>query len=473
MSNIQITRSPIDDSIYVERPLASQEEINHALQNANKTQIQWRQSSIAERAALCYAMVDALIDNDEEIAKQLCWMMGRPIRDCKGEVSGMAERARYMIESAEKSLKIIELPKKEGFIRYIKQEPLGIVFVIAPWNYPYLTAINTIIPAIMAGNTVILKHSAQTPLCAEQFAKAFANAFEKTSLSLNVPEGVFQYLHLSHADTERVIQDPFVNYVAFTGSVAGGEMVERAASGRFIGVGLELGGKDAAYVRADADISDAVASCVDGAFFNSGQSCCAIERLYVHQTIYDDFVKQAVALVNQYKLGRPDDNETTLGPMVKTSAADFVRGQISSAITAGAKAHINPSDFPLAKDSTPYLAPQILTEVDHSMSVMKDESFGPVIGIMKVNGDEQAVNLMNDSDFGLTASVFTKNIEQGIAIGEKLETGTFFINRCDYLDPALAWTGIKKSGRGCTLSSMGYQALTRPKSFHIKVNVTN
>jgi len=464
MSNVQITRSPIDNSVYIERTLASQEEIKQVLATANQAQAKWRQSSIADRAAICYAMVEALIHNEEEIAEQLCWMMGRPIRYCKGEVSGMAERAHFMIKEAKVALKPIVLAEKQGFNRYIKREPLGVVFVIAPWNYPYLTAINTIIPAIMSGNTVVLKHSAQTPLCAEQFVKAF----EKTRL----PEGVFQYLHLSHVDTEMVIKDPLVNFVAFTGSVAGGEMVERTASGRFIGVGLELGGKDPAYVRNDADIPYAVAACIDGAFFNSGQSCCAIERIYVHENIYDDFVNQAVSLVNEYKLGRPDDCETTLGPVVKASAADFVRKQISSAIDAGAKTHINVDHFPLNKVGSAYLAPQLLTGVDHSMSVMRDESFGPVVGIMKVTDDEQAISLMNDSDFGLTASVFTSDIEQGIAIGEQLVTGTFFINRCDYLDPALAWTGVNKSGRGCSLSTLGYQALTRPKSFHIKENTT-
>ncbi len=462
MSNIQITRSPIDDSIYVERTLESEVEAEQALTFAKNAQKEWLHSSITERAEICHAMVDALITNEEEIAEQLCWMMGRPIRYCKKEISGMAERARFMINEAEIALKPTILECKAGFKRYIKPEPLGVAFVIAPWNYPYLTAINTIVPAIMAGNSVVLKHSAQTPLCAEQFA----NAFKQASL----PEGVFQYLHLSHDATEKLISNPMISYIAFTGSVVGGEMVQRAVASRFIGVGLELGGKDPAYVRQDADIPYAVETCVDGAFFNSGQSCCAIERIYVHREIYDDFVKQVVALVNKYKLGRPDNNETTLGPLVKVANADFVREQISSAISAGAKAHINPDDFPQNIAGSAYLAPQVLTNVDHNMSVMKDESFGPVIGIMKVEDDEQAINLMNDSEFGLTACVFTKNLDQGISIGEQIETGTFFLNRCDYLDPALAWTGVKNSGRGCTLSKLGYQALTRPKSFHIKNN---
>ena len=313
----------------------------------------------------------------------------------------------------------------------------------------------------MAGNSVLLKHSAQTPLCAERIAEAFSEA--------GLPEGVFQYLHLSHQDTEQVIKDPAIAHVCFTGSVPGGEMVERAAAGRFIGVGLELGGKDPAYVRADADLDAAVDTTIDGAFFNSGQSCCGIERIYVDESIHDAFVEKAVALVKQYQLGRSDDPETTLGPVVKTAAADFVRGQVNDAVAAGAIAHIDEADFPMSQQGTAYLAPQLLTNVDHSMRVMTEESFGPVVGIQKVSSDEEAIKLMNDSEFGLTASIFTQDIDTAIQIGDQLETGTFFVNRCDYLDPALAWTGVKNSGRGCTLSSIGYEQLTRPKSYHIKL----
>ncbi len=463
MSNttIQQTISPIDGSIYVERDLAGQAQIDHTVAQAVKAQQQWRQSLLKERRSICLAMLEAFNDNTDEIAEQLCWMMGRPIQYAKGEVSGMIERAQYMIDVAEQALARIELLPLEGFSRYIKREALGVTFVVAPWNYPYLTAINAIIPAIMAGNAVILKHSAQTPLCAEQLEKAFNTA--------GLPAGIFQYLHLSHQDTENLIKQPQINYVAFTGSVGGGAMVEKSASGRFIGVGLELGGKDPAYIRADADIDHAVDSCIEGAFFNSGQSCCGIERIYVASEVFDEFVTKATTLVNTYKLGRSDDSTTTLGPVVKIGAADFIREQINDAIAMGAIAHIDPATFPLDEIGTPYVAPQLLTNVDHSMRVMTEESFGPVVGIMKVDSDEQAVTLMNDSEFGLTASVFSKDIEAAIAIGEQVETGTFFLNRCDYLDPALAWTGVKNSGRGCTLSTLGYDSLTRPKSFHLKM----
>ena len=324
-SNIQQTHSPIDNSVYVERHLASQEEINYTLQKSVTAQASWRQISIQERAVICHKMVDFFIANEDEIANELCWMMGRPIQYARGEVAGLAERARYMIDAADAALASIQVPEKSGFNRYIKREALGTAFVVAPWNYPYLTAINAIMPAIMAGNSVVLKHSAQTPLCAEQLFHAFQKA--------DLPDGVFQYLHLSHADTESVIKDSRVNYVAFTGSVAGGAMVEKASSGRFIGVGLELGGKDPAYVRADADVDHAVETCIDGAFFNSGQSCCGIERIYVDASIHDAFIEKATAIINGYNLGPANDQATTLGPMVKASAADFVRSQIDEAVT--------------------------------------------------------------------------------------------------------------------------------------------
>lgn len=454
------TYSPIDNSVYVERSFATPQEIDLALKKAEAAQNLWRRASLAEREEYCQAAVDVVVANKEAIALELSWQMGRPIRYTQGEINGFEERARYMIAAAKTALAPIELPEKEGFIRYIKREPLGIHLVISPWNYPFLTTVNSVIPAIMAGNAVLLKSSAQTPLVAERLAQGFSEA--------RLPEGVFQYLHLNHADTEQLVHSANINAVAFTGSVAGGEMVERAAAGRFIHIGLELGGKDPAYVRADADLQHAVETVMDGAFFNSGQSCCGIERVYVHQDVYDEFLAKSVQFVKQYRLGRSDDPETTLGPMIRAEAADFVRGQIKEAVEQGAIAHIDSRDFALDKPGSAYLAPQILTEVTHQMRVMNEETFGPLVGIMKVRTDDEAIALMNDSDYGLTAAVFTQDIERGIAIGEQLQTGTFFINRCDYLDPALAWTGVKNSGRGCTLSAVGYESLTRPKSFHIK-----
>jgi acyl-CoA reductase-like NAD-dependent aldehyde dehydrogenase len=455
--------TPVDGSVYVERLLADQAQIEGTLERARKAAAEWRHVPVRERQRLLTRAVDAFVANKAKIAEEISSQMGRPISQSPGEVRGFEERARYMIEVAPESLKDLDVGEKSGFHRFIRRDPVGVVFVVAPWNYPYLTAVNSIVPALMAGNAVILKHSAQTPLCAERFAEAFQKG--------GVTEGVFQFLHLSHDGTARIIRDTRVDFVAFTGSVAGGHAVQEAAAGRFIGTGLELGGKDPAYVRPDANLDHAIENLVDGAFFNSGQSCCGIERIYAHEAIYDRFLEGFVALTKKYKLGNPIDADTNLGPMVRTSAAEFVRKQIADAVKAGAKALIDPKLFPADKPGTPYLAPQVLVDVDHSMSVMTEESFGPVIGIMKVRSDEEAITLMNDSPYGLTAAIWTTDEDAAIHIGDRVETGTWFMNRCDYLDPALAWTGVKDSGRGCTLSRVGYEQLTRPKSFHLRIAV--
>ena len=334
------------------------------------------------------------------------------------------------------------------------------MFTIAAWNYPYLIAVNSVVPALMAGNAVILKHSAQTPLCAERFAECFAEA--------GLPHGVFQVLHLTHTDTERVIGDARVDFVAFTGSVAGGHAVQRAAAERFIGVGLELGGNDPAYVRADANFEHAVENLVDGAFFNSGQSCCGIGRIYVHEALHAKFVDAFADLTQRYRLGNPRERETTLGPVVRTEAAQAIRQTLAGALRGGARGLIDPKSFPADREDTPYLAPQVLVDVTHAMPIVHEEIFGPVVSIMRVNSDEEAIALMNDSRYGLTACVWTSDEQAALDIGSRVNTGTFFMNRCDYLDPALAWVGVKDSGRGCTLSVVGYEHLTRPKSFHLR-----
>jgi acyl-CoA reductase-like NAD-dependent aldehyde dehydrogenase len=457
------TVTPVDGSIYVERPLAGDAEIDAAVTSAVAAQREWRARSVEDRATALSAFVDAFVAERDAIASELTWQMGRPIRYTPGEVRGFEERARTMIALAPQALADIDAGPNDGFRRFIRREPLGVALVIAPWNYPYLTAVNAVVPALMAGNSVLLKHSHQTPLCAERFADAAAKA--------DLPAGLLQALHLTHGATGRLIKDARIGHVAFTGSVAGGVAVEEAAAGRFLSLGLELGGKDPAYVCADADVAHAVENLVDGAFFNSGQSCCGIERIYVHADVYDRFVEGAAALTRSYVLDDPTSPETTLGPMVRTSAAEFVRGQVGEAVAQGARPLIEERAFSRSEAGTPYLAPQILVDVDHAMRVMTEETFGPVVGIMKVRSDDEAIRLMNDSRYGLTAAVWTSDPEAATAIGDRLETGTVFMNRCDYLDPALAWTGVKNSGRGVTLSVLGYEHLTRPKSFHLRTSV--
>lgn len=460
MSEVQKTISPIDGRIYAERPLSTQ--IGVVLDQARAAQQNWKKAPLAERKAICDRALSYFIDHADEIGLELTWQMGRPIRYTPNEIRrGFAERARYMIDIADEALADIRPQPVEGFQRYIKREALGVVFVVAPWNYPYLTSVNSVFPALLAGNAVIYKAAQQTPLCADRFAAAFKSA--------GLPEGLFQPLTLSHQQVADIIGDDRVDYVAFTGSVSGGRAVQRAIDGRFIIAGLELGGKDPAYVRADADLDNAVENLVDGSFFNSGQSCCGIERIYVHESLFDTFVAKFKELTLTYKLGNPLEADTTLGPMVRTSAADFAHAQIAEAVKMGATALIDPQLFPAHQVGTPYMAPQVLINVDHRMSVMTEESFAPVVGIMPVKDDEQAIELMNDSPYGLTASVWTTDVEAAIRIGERVETGTWYMNRCDYLDPALAWTGVKNTGRGVTLSKIGYESLTRAKSFHLKL----
>jgi acyl-CoA reductase-like NAD-dependent aldehyde dehydrogenase len=337
---------------------------------------------------------------------------------------------------------------------------LGVTLTIAPWNYPLLTAVNSIVPAFMAGNAVVLKHSDQTPLCAEMLHEAFCAA--------GLPPGLFAYVHADHATTQQLVRAPEVRFVSFTGSVRGGRAVEASAAGRFIGVGLELGGNDAAYVRGDADIDSAVESVMDGAFFNAGQSCCGIQRIYVARRLHDSFVEQAASLASRYVLGDPRDAGTTLGPVVRASAAASVRDAVDQAQKQGARNVVDAARFPAARAGTAYVAPALLTGVDHTMGIMREECFGPVAGIMPVDSDEEAIALINDSAYGLTAAVYTRDRDAAVAIGDRLRVGTVFMNRCDYLDPGLAWTGVKDSGRGVSLSVLGYEQLTRAKSFHLR-----
>jgi acyl-CoA reductase-like NAD-dependent aldehyde dehydrogenase len=457
------TISPVDGRIYVERPLESAGGIDRALDFARATQRVWGALPLTERCEILGRSIDAFLAKGAEIAAEITWQMGRPISHAPGEVRGFEERARYMLGLAPQALAAIQPGAKQGFRRQIKRVPLGVVVVVAPWNYPYLTAVNAVLPALIAGNAVVLKHSHQTPLCAERLLEAFASG--------GVPAGVFQYLHLSHADTARVMGDARVASVCFTGSVSGGRAVVAATAAGFATSGLELGGKDPAYVRSDANLPHAVDTLTDGAFFNAGQSCCGIKRIYVAAPRYDEFVAGVVELTQKYRLGSPLDAETTLGPVVRRAAADAVRCQVREAVSRGARQLIDERLFAASAPGTPYLAPQVLVDVDHSMAIMREETFGPAVGIMKVASDEEALRLMNDSEFGLTAAIFSADAARAEMLGDALETGTVFLNRCDYLDPALAWTGVKNSGRGCTLSSVGFEQLTRPKSFHFKVTI--
>ncbi|PPQ64463.1 hypothetical protein CVT24_008473 [Panaeolus cyanescens] len=475
MSVTQTTISPHNQQPLVTRTYPSEQELDAIIDSAAKAQQAWSKVPLEERIAIGWNFIDEFKKLADELPLELTQQMGRPVSQGAGEVRGFLDRANHLLNIASSCLSDIPLTDtdKPGFRRYIKRTPIGVILVIAPWNYPYLVSINSVLPAIIAGNAVILKPSPQTPLTAERFALALTNA--------GVPKEIIQVVHMSPELVTHAIENKKLEFVSFTGSVEGGHAVQKAASlaPGFTGVGLELGGKDPAYVRPDADLDYTVAELVDGSFFNSGQSCCAIERIYVHETLYEPFVEKFVELTKSYKLGDPTLPETNLGPVVSLASAQRIRKQVADAgthqrflvilqliklsctVAAGAKSLVPEQHFPAAKEGTTFVAPQVLVDVNHSMDLMTEETFGPVVGIQKVSSDEEALALMNDSRYGLTASIWT-NAENNpdsekafLWFVDNLQTGTVFLNRCDSLDPALAWTGVKDSGRGVSLSKFG------------------
>ena len=424
------------------------------LEQAARAQREWRAAGLDARATAVTQMVETLVARADDLGRELTEQMGRPIAQSPNEIRrGFHERATYMTQIAPEALADVCIDD----LRFIRREPLGVVLVLAPWNYPWLSSVNAVVPALLAGNAVVLKASSQTPLVADRYVEVAVDA--------GLP--LFK-VETDHDGVAELIGDPRVGFVAFTGSVSGGHAVQRAAANRFIAANLELGGKDPAYVRADADLEYTIAELADGAFFNAGQSCCAVERVYVQRDLFEPLVDGLVQAANTYVLGDPLDPATTLGPMVRPSAAEFVRVQIAEAVEKGARPLVDEGRFPASEPGTAYLGPQVLVDVDHGMRVMTEETFGPVVGVMPVDGDDEAIELMNDSAYGLTASIWSGDVDAAVAIGDRLETGTVYLNRCDYLDPALAWTGVKDTGRGVSLSRLAYEALTRPKSFNLR-----
>lgn len=455
------TISPIDGRVCYEGVLF---DINQALGLANSLQSggkRWAKTPLGKRMAVMEKFIDIFSQMEEEVGESITTQMGRPIKFSGAETSVVKERGDYMLSIAEEALADKSFSDKPGYNRFIRREPLGLAFIIAPWNYPYLTSLNGIIPALISGNSVLLKHSLQTPRCAELIAKALYEA--------GIPEDIFGFFQADHDTVGKLIGSGKVNFVSFTGSVNGGKQIERAAAGSFIPVNLELGGKDAAYVRADADIDLTAISLSEGAFFNSGQCCCGIERIYAHSSVYNSFVDALIEQANALTLDLPDKPNTTLGPMANIKGADMVRHHIAKALDEGATVNIDERRFPASQEKTPYVAPQVMTNVNHTMDIMKEETFGPVVGVMPVESDEEAVTMMNDSPYGLTASIWTKDKKIAEQLGNQIECGVFFMNRCDYVDPALPWCGVKDTGRGCSLSHLGYDLVTRPKGFHLRI----
>ncbi len=442
-----------------EVPLAEWNEIDALLSRAREGARAASALSLEERKALVEAATVAMERDADTIAEDVSRMMGKPLGQARGELRTMASRARKMISLADAALAPIDAGGEDGQIRTILREPLGVVLDLPAWNYPLATAVNVIMPAVLAGNAVIVKHSPRSPLCGGHFAKAFAAA--------GADPRIVQALDCSHALTEKMVGDPRVDHVVFTGSVHGGERISQAAAGRFLQIGYELGGNDAAYVAEDADLQQAIDGLVDGAMYNAGQSCCAVERAYVHQKHYDAFIEGAANLAKAYVLGDPLLEATTMGPIAQPHHVEELSGLVRDAVRGKAKL-VTGGEATRVEGRGRFFEPTVLADVPQDARVMREEQFGPILAISRVESDEQALARMNDSPYGLTASLWTKDRARAERMSRVLRTGTVFMNRCDFVDPALPWSGVGLSGRGHSLSRLGYDQLTRTKALLFK-----
>lgn len=449
--------NPYNQEIVCELPYDEGARIDGKIDAARHAYEQWRHLSIEERSRQVARGLERFRSNADAIARDITRQMGKPLRQSRREVETFFGRAEYMRSIAEESLAPDILPGKEGFHRRIEHVPLGLVLCIAAWNYPLLIPVNVVVPALLAGNTVLLKHSAKTPLCGQHFEDAFGNL---------EPAGLVTNLVLTHEQTAALIADRRVDHVNFTGSVSGGHQVYRVAAQRLLDVGLELGGKDPAYVAEDADLDFSAEHLIDGACYNAGQSCCAVERVYVHRTLYPDFLARAKALMERYRLGDPLDEETTLGPLANRSALDLLERRVEEAVRRGARLLLGGRR--LEGTNGNFFPPTLLADVPNDAALMQEETFGPVVPALAVADDDEALARMGDTRYGLTASVWTRSRERAERFATALEAGTIYQNRCDYLDPALPWTGTRDSGKGTTLSRYGFYHLTRRKSIHFR-----
>lgn len=440
--------------------LAGEDELAPVLDRASATARTWRASGVGERLSLCERAVGRMEERAEAIATDITRMMGKPTAQARGEVKTMAARARSMMAIAEGALADVVLPEVASFERRIVREPLGVVLDLPAWNYPLLTAINCIVPAVVAGNAVVVKHSPRSPLCGEHFARAFAEA--------GAPEHLVQAIQCDHATSERMVADTRVDHVVFTGSIFGGHRIVEAAARRFLHPCLELGGNDPAYVAPDCDLARTVENVVDGAMYNAGQSCCAVERVYVHRSLYRRFLEMAEPLVRSYVLGDPSSETTTLGPIAQPHHVAELQELVDDARSRGARV-IAGGHRIRVEGRGRFFEATLVADGDHSMKLFQGESFGPILPLMPVDSDEEAIRLMNDSRLGLTASVWTTDRDRGSRFARSLQCGTVFMNRCDYLDPALPWSGWKDSGRGASLGALGFDGLTRPKAVHFRL----
>ncbi len=449
--------NPATEEMITEIQEDNRESVNQKFQLLRAAQPAWQQVPLAERINVSKRFVALLEKNIEQLAMVLTSEVGKPLQQSRNEINGAAARIKWLTENAEKYLSDETMTLEKGLEEKISYEPLGIICNISAWNYPYLVGVNVFVPALLAGNAVMYKPS--------EYATLTGIEIEKLLKRAGVPQNIFHIAIGEREVGELLLALSFDGYF-FTGSYKTGKYIYEKVAPKMVPCQCELGGKDPLYVTDDiADIKTVAAGTADGTFYNNGQSCCSVERIYVHEKIYENYVLDFIKEVKSWKIGAPTEEGIYIGPLSRKEQLIFLEQQVSDAVKKGATLitggkRINRKGY--------FFEPTILTNVNHEMSVMKDESFGPIIGIMKVKNDEEAIQLMQDTEYGLTASVYSSDKTRAEKILKQINAGTGYWNCCDRVSAALPWSGRKHSGIGITLSHAGLRAFVKSKAYHLK-----
>jgi acyl-CoA reductase-like NAD-dependent aldehyde dehydrogenase len=450
-------KNPANEELIREVPEDSQEKVITKFESAHSGQKKWAKIPISERIACIQRFHDLIEQNKDLLARDLSLEVGKPIQESFNELNGARTRIRFFIENSMKTLETREVRIDGTTAEHIAFDPLGVIANISAWNYPWLVGVNVFIPALIAGNAVLYKPS--------EFSTLTGLHIEKLLHEAGIPSAVFTAVVGDSRVGEQLLDLPLDGYF-FTGSYKTGKHIATRVAGRLVPIGLELGGKDPLYVTDEVkDLKQVANAVAEGCFYNNGQSCCAVERVYVHERVYDEFLSLFEQEVRSLKVGDPLDRSNQQGSLTRPSHLAFLEGQITDALDRGAKVLIGGKKL---NQKGAFFEPTVVINVDHSMRIMTEESFGPVIGVMKVKNDEEAITLMNECEYGLTASVYSSNSKRAGAILAQVDTGTSYINCCDRVSPYLPWAGRKHSGLGATLSTLGILAFAKPRGWHIR-----
>ena len=446
--------NPADGSLI--REVREESTVEERYRRAHAAQPAWAAVPLKEKLATIERFKSLAAAKTDELAKTLTREMGKPLRQSKNELNALGPRIDFFLEHAESALAPEEVYADKDLKEKITHDPLGVVVNVSAWNYPWFVGSNVFVPALLAGNTVLYKPS--------EFATLTGLAIGELMVEAGVPSDVFQVIVGGGATGSALVEQP-VDGVFFTGSYATGARIAATCAPRMVKVQLELGGKDPAYACDDVDVKTAAESLADGAMYNTGQSCCAVERVYVHERIYDAFVEHFLATVKGFVVGDPMDEKTYIGPLAREAQLKVLEDQVNEAVRKKGRLLLGGQRIRRAGN---WFAPTVVADANHSMALMREESFGPVIGIQKVSGDDEAVALMNDTRYGLTAGVFTRDAQRAATLLAKIRSGSAYWNCCDRVSPRLPWSGIGHSGVGLTLSKYGIQAFARPRGWHLR-----